>query len=258
MTLSSLRFLAAAGAAALLTLVASAAEPAIVAKARQRLGSEDVLNGVSSIHYVGTLVITDPTDATKQTRAAIDIVFQKNDQQRIRATSDRIIETTGLDDYEGWQRKEDPADPTRLPQQLVLNREQLKRIRANTWETLNFFRGLESRGGKIEDLGAATIEGKACQKIAYIHAPDIVFYRFFDTATGRLVMTETENGTTLREEGEIVAGGVRFPKTLITTSKIRREGKELTQTTTINVEKVTVNEVFPKSFFSTPLAWVRK
>lgn len=258
MTLSSLRFLAVAGAAALLTFVASAAEPAIVAKARQRLGSEEALNSVTSIHYVGTLVVADPLDATKQTRAAIDIVFQKNDQQRIRATSDRIIETTGLDDYEGWQRKEDPADATRPPQQVVLNREQLKRIRANTFETLSFFRGLESRGGKIEDLGAATVEGKACQKVAYIHSSDIVFYRYFDVATGRLVLTETENGTSLREEGEMMAGGIRFPKTLITTSKIRRDGKELTQTTTINVEKVTVNESFPKSFFSTPLPWMKK
>ncbi len=236
----------------------------MVAKARARLGSEAALDGVTSIHYVGTLIVTDPLDATKQTRAAIDIVFQKEYQQRIRATSDRIIETTALDDYEGWQRKVDAADGTRPPQQIVLNREQLKRIRSNTWETLHFFRGLEAKGGKIEDMGAVTVDGKACQKLAYIHAPDIIFYRYFDTATGKLVLTETEAGTSLREEGEIISGGIKFPKTLITSSKIQRKepGKatptELVQTTTINIEKVIVNEVFPKSFFATPLPWDKK
>jgi hypothetical protein len=257
MILSPLRFFA-VSAACLLTLVASAAEPAIVTKARQRVGSEAALNAVSSIHYVGTLIMADPVDPTKQTRAAIDIIYQKPDQQRVRLTSDRVIETTGLDEYEGWQSKEDPANPNRPVQPNILKPDQLRRIRANTWETLNFFRGLESRGGKVEDLGPVTLDGVACQKVAYIHASDIVFYRYFEAATGRLLVTETENGTSLREEGEIVVDGVRFPKTLITSSKTRRDGKEIVQTTTINIEKVTVNESFPKSLFVSPMYRVRR
>lgn len=245
---SSLRFFSAAGAALVLALVTTAAEPAIIAKARARLGSEAAIEAVKSIHYIGTLVTADPADPTKQTRAAIDIVFQKNDRQRISATSDKIIETTALDDYDAWQRKQDAADPAKW-QQTLLGAEQIKRLRANTWETLAFFRGLEVRGGRIEDLGAATIDGIACQKIAFIHAPNIVFHRYFDKATGRLTLTETEAGGTLREQGEIIASGIRFPKTLVTTTK---NAKDQVQTVTINIEKVTVNEVFPPSFFGVP------
>ncbi len=254
MSLSPLRFVSAATSALVLAIAARAAELPIISKARARVGSEVALNEVKSIHYVGTLVTADPTDPSKQQRAAIEIVFQKNDQQRITATSDKLIETTALDNYDAWQRKQDPADPTKW-QQTLLGADQIKRLRANTWETLAFFRGLETRGGRVEDLGPVTIDGVACQKVAFIHATNIRFLRYFDLVTGRLVFTETESGGTLREQGEILAAGLRFPKTLVTTTK-SPEGK--VQTVTINVEKVTVNEVFPASFFAVPILSPRK
>jgi hypothetical protein len=244
----SLRALAAAGAALVLSVVAHAAEPAIIAKARARIGTEAAIDGVKSIHYVGTLVTADPVDATKQSRAAIDIVFQKENRQRVRATSDKTIETTALDGYEAWKRVEPIAEPAKW-QQTYLNAANIKGLRANTWETLGFFRGIEARGGRIEDKGPATIDGIACQKLAFIYGPGIAFYRYFDLATGRLVFTETETGSTVREQGEIVVDGLRFPKTLVMTNKLA-DGK--IQTVTITIEKVTVNEVFPSTFFAVP------
>lgn len=117
------------------------------------------------------------------------------------------------------------------------------------------FRGLETRGGRIEDQGVVTIDGVACQKVAFIHAENIIFYRYFDLATGRLTLTETEAGGTLREQGELIAAGLRFPKSLVTTAK-NPAGK--VQTVTITVEKITVNEVFPASFFAVPIQSPRK
>ena len=249
---SPLRFLAVA--VAVLTVVARAAELPIITKARARLGSEAAIGDLKSIHYVGTLVTTDPADPSKQQRAAIEIVFQKNDQQRITTTYDQLIETTSLDGYDAWQRKQDPTDPTKW-QQTLQGAEQIKRLRANTWETLAFFRGLETRGGRIEDQGVVTIDGVACQKVAFIHAENIIFYRYFDLATGRLTLTETEAGGTLREQGELIAAGLRFPKSLVTTAK-NPAGK--VQTVTITVEKIIVNEVFPASFFAVPIQSPRK
>ncbi len=249
---SPLRFLAVA--VAVLTVFARAAELPIITKARARLGSEAAIGDLKSIHYVGTLVTTDPADPSKQQRAAIEIVFQKNDQQRITTTYDQLIETTSLDGYDAWQRKQDPTDPTTW-QQTLQGAEQIKRLRANTWETLAFFRGLETRGGRIEDQGAVTIDGVACQKVAFIHAENIIFYRYFDLATGRLTLTETEAGGTLREQGELIAAGLRFPKSLVTTTK-NPAGK--VQSVTITVEKITVNEVFPASFFAVPTQSPRK
>jgi hypothetical protein len=231
-----------------LATAASAAEPAIIAKARAYLGNEAALEAVKSVHYVGTLITADPADATKQTRAAMEIIFQKPGQQRIVATSDKVIETTALDGYDGWQRIQDAANPTKW-RQTLLGSEQIKRLRANTWENLAYFRGIERAGGRLEDQGAKTVEGVNCQKIAFIHGPGIVFYRYFDVATGRLVFTETEAGGTIREQGEMIVNGVRFPRSIVTSTK-NAQGQ--TQTVTINFEKITVNTVFPESQFRVP------
>jgi outer membrane lipoprotein-sorting protein len=227
---------------------ARASEPAIIARARAYVGPENALNGIKSVHYTGTLVTADPKEPGKQASAALDIIFQQPDEQRITATSDKTIDTTALDQYEGWERVTDAKDRTKW-RQTLLGTDQIKRLRANTWENLNFFRGIESVGGRIEEQGTATMNGVACQKIAFIHAPSIIFYRYFDVSTGRLVQTETEAGGTIREQGEIMVNGIRFPKSIITTTK---GPKGETQTVTITFDKITVNETFPESYFRVP------
>jgi len=71
------------GVAAGLLVATARAEPAIIAQARAFIGDEAALTAVRSLRFVGTLVTTDPVDASKQTRAAVEIVFQKPAQQRI-------------------------------------------------------------------------------------------------------------------------------------------------------------------------------
>jgi outer membrane lipoprotein-sorting protein len=227
-----------------------AAEPPIIAKARAFVGSEAALNNLKSVRYTGTLVTTDPKDPTKQTRAAMEIIFQKPEQQRIMATTDKTIEITALDGYDGWQRVQDAADPTKW-RQTLLGTDQIKRLRANTWENLAFFRGIEKIGGKIEDQGTKTIDGVTCQKIAFIHGPNIIFFRYFDVATGKLVFTETEAGGTIREKGEMIVNGIRFPRSIVTSTGTK-DAKGEVQTVTINFEKITVNEAIPAKDFAVP------
>lgn len=234
--------------------VAPAAEPAIIAKARAFIGPEAALNSVHSVHYTGTLVTADPADPTKQTRAAIDIIFQKPEQQRITSTTEKVVEVTALDGYEGWTRLQDPADASKW-QQTLLGTEQIKRLRANTWENLSFFRGIERTGGHTEEQGTHTVDGVVCQKIAFIHGPNIVFYRYFDVATGRLVFTETEAGGTIREQGDMVVNGIRFPRSIVTATK---NAKGQVHTVTINFEKIEVNETFPPSHFRVPPPTARR
>lgn len=230
------------------TAGAVAEEPPIIAKARAFIGTEKVLNDLRSVHYVGTLVTADPADPNKQTRAAMEIIFQKPGQQCIIATSDKMVETTALDGYEGWQRVHDPKDPAKWRQSL-LGPDQIKRLRANTWEDLAYFRGIEKVGGRLEDQGTAVMEGITCQKIAFIHSPSIIFYRYFDVATGRLVHTETESGGSIREQGEVVVHGVRFPRSIVTQSKTR-DGKLVS--VTITFDKISINEPFPAKQFAVP------
>lgn len=228
--------------------VAAQGQTAIITKARAYLGTEAALDAVKTVHYKGKMVATDPVDPKKQTEATVDIVFQKPDRHRITVTSDKTIETTALDGYEGWQRVQDAKDPSKWRQTLATV-DQVKRIRANTWENLSFFRGIETRGGKIEVMEPATIDGVTCNKLAFIYAPSIIFYRFFDQNTGKLVMSETETGSTIREEGEIIVNGVRFPKRIVTMSK-NPNGK--IPTVSITFDEIKLNETFPDSLFAVP------
>lgn len=242
-----LRFVTTACSALILT-VAAQGQTAILTKARAYLGTEAALDAVKTVHYKGKMVATDPQDPKKQTEATVDIVFQKPDRHRITVTSDKTVEITALDGYEGWQRVQDAKDPSKWRQTLATV-DQVKRIRANTWENLSFFRGIETRGGRIEVQEPVTIDGVACNKLAFIYAPNIVFYRFFDQNTGKLVVSETETGSTIREEGEVIVDGVRFPKRIITTSK---NPNTKIPTVAITFEQIKLNETFPDSLFTVP------
>jgi hypothetical protein len=224
-----------------------------IAKARAAVGPETALTQVKSIHFSGTLDTvervqseTNPAESTERPiRLAIDIVFQKPYQQRLTLRSEKVSRVTALDGYDGWmQRIPDVTEPKKWVLDFMPPAE-IKRLRANTWENLNFYRGLEKRGGKVTFQGEASVEGRECVKINFSHDNDIYFTRYFDKSTGRLVKTETENGAEIREEGELTVDGLRFPRKLISKSP---QGI----VTTITFDQVKVNETFPPEHFAFP------
>jgi outer membrane lipoprotein-sorting protein len=222
--------------------VAQSAE-AIIAKARAYLGGDALLDAVQSTHMVGKVTYDDGSTGT------IELIFQKPCQQRVAITTDKTIEITALDDYEGWTRIQDPKDPARW-QLTLLNKDQIKMLRSNTVEQLSFFRNTDRRASVIEDLGDAVVDGKPYRKVSFKRDDGSIFVRYFDAATGELVLIETpQQGGKVREEGELLAGGIRFAKRHTQTSKLA-DGK--LQTIKIDYEKVTVNEVFPESLFAVP------
>jgi outer membrane lipoprotein-sorting protein len=226
----------------------AAAVPDVLKRARAYLGPDAVLDSIKSIRFVGSLeVVQDGKPVPQPAGAKIEIIFQKPYQQRVTKTSEQALETTAIDDYDGWTRFQDPKDPARWRMTLMA-KEQIKRMRANTWESLAFFKGAEKEGVAIEDLGEATVQGVACDKILFRHYSTVIFIRYFDQATGRLVLTETEEGGSIREEGELMVSGLRFPKTNITA--IKADGHELSVTVTF--EQITINEVFPANMFQIP------
>lgn len=229
-----------------------------IAKARAAIGPEAALEAVRSIHFTGTLdtteTVPDPADATKTVtrplHLAIDIIFQKPYQQRQLLRSEKISRATTLDGYDGWvQRVPDLAVPQNWLLDLMPVAE-IKRLRANTWENLNFFRGIEQRGGSVKFLGEATVDGRPSVKLLFAHDADIFFTRYFDKATGRLLKTETENGGEIREEGEFLVGGLRFPRKLTS----QAPGG---QTTVITFETIILNETFPTELFAVPTLMAR-
>ena len=210
----------------------------VIAKARAYLGTEAALNAVKTIRFTGVIQV----DAT--TRVPVEIVFQKDYQQRITVNGPKVIESTALDGYDAWQKR---ANPLNLAQWQVtlLDAVQVKRLRANTWENLNFFAGLERKGGAVQLQGEVDVDGISCVTLAFIHDPDIVFQRFFDKATGRLIKTVTENGAEIREEGEVQINGIRFPQKVINKAA---NG----QVTTISFDQISLNELIPASEFAVP------
>ena len=226
---------------------AARAELPIIAKARAHLGSEAALNSVKSIHFVGQLTSADPADKNV---VSVEIFFQKPYRQRVVSKDGKGgVQVTTLDNYDAWQRVEVPGNPPRwsLTQS---DKEQIKRLRASTWENLEFYRGIEREGGRLQDLGDASIDGVACRKLAFIHAENMIFYRYLEKASGRLVLTETESGATIREQGEIIVDGIRFPKSIITAVKLAQGG---TQTITITFSTITVNEALDDGLFANPI-----
>lgn len=223
------------------------ADPETLAKARSYIGAESALDGVKALRFVGQLEIVG-ADSPDSGTAQLEILFQKPDRQRITATNGTKSEVTALDGYDAWQRVSDSKDAAQW-QVTLLGPDQIKRLRANTFENLAFYKDLGRQGGRIEDRGSATVDGVACRKLAFVHGPGIVFTRSFDAATGRLVLTETESGTAIREEGEIKAGGLRFPARIITTNPLPDGGSRTIRVTFTSVE---VNPTIDAALFAIP------
>lgn len=217
-----------------------AADPVeqVLARARAFLGSENALNSVTTIHFSGTI------EVNANTRLPVNIIFQKPFRQRITVTGPKVIEVTALDGYDAWQKRTNPANPTQW-QVTLLDASQVKRLRANTWENLSFFAGIKKKGGNVQSGGDATIDGIPCVKLSFIHADDIVFIRYFDKATGRLVRTETETGAEIREEGELMVNGIRFPKKVVNKAP---NGPS----TTIIFDRIELNASVPAGEFAVP------
>jgi hypothetical protein len=234
-------------ACAVLASAGLRAEPAVIGLARAYLGPDSTLDGIQSIHFVGTLDRVDPDHAAAgPLHTTLDMVFSKPWQQRQVVRASKVNETTVLDDYDGWDRLQDNTDPTKFRLRW-LSAPEIKSLRANTWENLHFFRGIED-GGSVEDKGPTMTDGVACERVDFIHGPGDVFERYFDRDTGRLVLS-IRNGETIRESGEIRVDGVRFPKTIVSVIKTA-SGKDLVSTVTF--DRIELNEPLARDLFAAP------
>jgi outer membrane lipoprotein-sorting protein len=234
-----------AAASLLLSSLALADAPSDewIIKARAYLGPEDALNSVTSLHITGVI----ENERKEQIRA--EFVFQKPDQHFYTLSDGKTAQTTALDDYDGWVRRQDLANPAAW-QLTILEIEQVRRMRANNAETLGFYRSVGKRGGRTEFQGDTRADGVDCVKIAFIYSPTLIFYRYFEKATGRLVMMQTETGLITREVGETIVNGIRFGQKLTNASP---NGVS----STLTIEKITLNEKFPAGLFAVPTVTVK-
>jgi hypothetical protein len=233
-----------------LALVASAglrAEPAVIGLARAYLGPDSTLDGINTIHFVGSFERTDPDHPEVGTiHATLDMVFSKPYRQRQVMRGAKVSDTTVLDGYDAWERLQDNVDPSKFRLKW-LSVNDIKSLRANTWENLHFFRGLDV-GDTAEDQGPSTVDGIACERVDFIHGQGNVFERFFDRDTGKLVLT-VRSGESIRETGEIIVDGIKFPKSIVSVAKTP-SGKDLV--TTVTFDSVVLNEPIKGDAFAAP------
>jgi hypothetical protein len=231
---------------ALLAPSAVRAEPAVVGLARAYLGPQSTLDGVRSIHFIGSLERLDPDHADKgAVRTSLDMIFVKPMRQRLVVRDAKTSLTTVLDGYDAWDLLQDIADPTRF-RLTWLQASVIKALRANTWENLYYYRAPE--GGVVEDKGPATVDGVECERVDFNHGSGTIFERYFDRDTGRLVLT-IRGPETFRETGEIRVEGVRFPKKIVSLTKTA-SGKDLVSTATF--DSIVLNEPLNPALFAVP------
>lgn len=235
-------------ACALIAPVPARAEPAVIGLARAYLGPDSTLDGITSIHFSGTLDRLDPEHPDKgPAHATLDLIIVKPFRERQVVRGEKATETTVLDGYDAWQFLQDNANPAK--QVLTwLPVADIKGLRASAWENLYFFRGPKGEGS-TEDRGPATVDNIVCERVDFVHGPGMVFERYFDRDTGRLVFT-VRGPETLRESGEIRVDGIRFPKTVVSVRKTA-SGKDLVSTVTF--DGIVLNEAQRPDLFAVPV-----
>jgi hypothetical protein len=233
-------------AAVLLAPCAVLAEPAVLGLARAYLGPESTLEGIQSIHFVGSLTWNDPGSTGKPpVTASLDMIFAKPLRQHLVDRREKVTRTTVLDGYDAWDFDQSNTDPTKH-RLTWLTAGDIRTLRANTWENLYYYQVPE--GGQVEDKGPATIDDIACERVDFTHGPGIVYERYFDRDTGRLVLT-VRGQESIRESGELRVDGIRFAKTITSTTKASSGGSVVT---TVVFDSVKLNEPLAPDLFTVP------
>ncbi len=219
-------------------LLAQPSTDEIIAKAREYLGGDEVLDAVDSLYYRGTF------ETAEGVEGEVEIKFKKPLYQRVKTTRDEVTEVTALSHYDGWRkitRRDDESNWTIV----FLDADQIREMQANTWENLNFFRGIERRRGRIVNQGLVDLDGHTCVKLTFNHRGGVYFVRYFDAETGQLRMSETSGGGQIREEGSRRVSGIRFPERLI----MIQDGEEINR---IEFTEIEINREFDEELFDVP------
>ena len=127
----------------------------------------------------------------------------------------------------------------------ILDAPLVREMRANTFENLNFFSGIEQMRGRILNKGKTKKDGRDVYLLVFEYNDRLYFERYFDAATGELISTVNGEGLEIREVGEIRSGGIRFPERIVSL----KDGEILN---TVIFEEIVVNEEFDPALFEIP------
>ncbi|HEY1792434.1 MAG TPA: hypothetical protein VGG34_05915 [Opitutaceae bacterium] len=223
------------------------AEPAVLSLARAYLGPESTIDAIRNIHYVGTLERSDPAHPDgPPISESLDMILAKPMQQKLVEHGAKFTLTTVLDDMDGWELAVDNAN-AKSRTLIWMKPADILTLQANTLENLYYYHMPRGRGTAV-DKGPATVDGVTCERIDIEHGDGIVFERYFDRDTGRLVLTKV-GPEEIRESGEIMVEGLRFPSE-ITTKAAAANGK--VAVAKAKFTRISINEALPRDTFAVP------
>ncbi|MGB0369845.1 MAG: hypothetical protein ACPGN3_00745 [Opitutales bacterium] len=206
--------------------------------ARRSMGPESALNRVKSLHFEGYVVAED-----SGSRAKLEIVFAKPHLSWMKVSRENIVENMVANKFEGFMRKHDLSNGD--TKTSVLPARVASRMNNLAWMNLHFFAHPQKRFGKAKSQGFVKVDGRLCHKVRLQFPSDLWTDLYFDKESGSPLASQDDNGLRRVLSGQIVSGGIRFPKEIT----IFEPGKE---TRRLVFEKIAVNQAVDPRIFEFP------
>lgn len=214
----------------------------VIRKARATVGAESELDALHAITFRGKFY-----DHDDKLISELVLHVKKPNSFRMESHYPTYIHIEAVNSDEGYIHMKSTTgerdDLVRvMPYADVVSRWNTAR------ENLYFFQGPNTVfGGQIDYQGVTIKRNKPAHKIAFIYPSGNEFIRYFDRDTGHLLATYVSNlEVEIIESGDIIAGGLNFPKTI---SNISEDGYLLSR---LEFESIEVNPDLDASLFNLP------
>lgn len=209
----------------------------IIAQARSFVGSEEALDAIQALRFVGVLDPADP-DAPEM---GIDLLIEKPAKQRLVVTGADGTTTSIVGSSQGYILQNNFETGQESFQ--VMPFQQIRSLRANTVENLYFFDPPQRFQVRTKYMGDEEIDGRLSHVLKFSHRGGLAYVRYFDVETGELIATEADTGFMNMEVGQQEVDGLKFSESV----EAYLDG-ELVHT--IRFSEIEVNPEIPEGAFS--------
>jgi len=209
----------------------------VVSQARAYIGSEEALDEIDAIRYVGTLT---PTNESADP-VGIDLLIKKPGLQKLVVEGEAGSTTSVVSASQGFVLQENFETGQQAGGPMAL--EQIQSLKANSVENLYFYDFPTRLQVRSKYMGTEEVRGQEVDVVRSVHRGGVIYLRYFDPDTGNLIATQTDNGLLNVEKGERVINGLKFAEEV---ESYNQEGELIH---TIRFEEITVNpEVSDNAF----------
>jgi hypothetical protein len=211
----------------------------IIDLARSYYGQENLLDSVRTIYYEGQVL--EPGEG--KVPGNFRMFLKKPMCQRIELQSGDIVDIRSTNGLEGYWMRLDKASGKK--QVAVLDSGRLETMIVGALENLNFLKATDHRRRDVWFRELTRYQGAPCYKLRFQYKDVIYYDRLVDAASGRILLTEDNQGLQIHQRGDVFANGIRFPKNLES-----YQGRKHVNTLLISL--VLLNSEIPDSFFDFP------